>query len=101
MVRARMTVGTASVLHSGFVRRIHLAWIMAAEPQTPQRLIRQGFNQLQQARVAAKEKLPDVVAGGDHQLLVFSVDHFAHALDQQAFRVALENGIPLRCPTGP
>src|ERR1700736_2968666 len=34
----------------------------------------------------------------DDELLVFAVDQFAHALDQQAFRVALENRIPLATP---
>src|SRR6266852_1521968 len=42
--------------------------------------------------------LPHVGAGFDDELLVFTVDKFAHALDEQAFGVALENGIPLAAP---
>ena len=42
--------------------------------------------------------LPDVGTGGNDELLIFAVDQFAHALDQQAFRVALEDGIPFAAP---
>src|SRR5258708_2477115 len=42
--------------------------------------------------------LPHVGAGFDDELLVFTVDKFAHALDQQAFGVALQNRIPLAAP---
>src|ERR1700689_1960212 len=39
-----------------------------------------------------------VIAGRDHQLLIFAVNHFPHVFYQQAFGVALENGIPLGAP---
>ncbi len=42
--------------------------------------------------------LANVGAGFNDELLVFAVDHFAHALDEQAFGVALENRIPLAAP---
>src|SRR5260370_10122406 len=42
--------------------------------------------------------LAHVRAGLDDKLLVFAVDKLAHALDEQAFRVALKNGIPLAAP---
>src|ERR1700738_3287280 len=42
--------------------------------------------------------LPDVGAGFDDELLVFAADERAHALAQQTFGVALENGIPLAAP---
>src|SRR5437899_10823196 len=42
--------------------------------------------------------LADVRARFDDQLLVFAVDEFAHALDEQAFGVAFEDGIPLAAP---
>src|SRR5258708_32413469 len=42
--------------------------------------------------------LPDVRPGFDDEFLVFTVDELAHALDQQAFGVALKDGIPLAAP---
>src|SRR5882757_3328090 len=42
--------------------------------------------------------LAHVVAGLDDEFLVFAVNEFAHALDEQAFGVALEDGIPLGAP---
>src|SRR5712672_2560502 len=42
--------------------------------------------------------LADVCARFDDQLLVFAVNELAHALDEQAFGVALEDGIPLAAP---
>ena len=42
--------------------------------------------------------LADVGAGFHDEFLVFAVDQFAHALDEQAFGVAVEDGIPLAAP---
>src|SRR5258708_24687639 len=42
--------------------------------------------------------LPDVRPGFDEEFLVFTVDELAHALDEQAFGVALKDGIPLAAP---
>ena len=39
-----------------------------------------------------------VSARRNHQLLIFAVHQFAHALHQQAFRVALQDRIPLAAP---
>ncbi len=91
----------ALVLHRGLIRRVHLARIVPAQPQAPQRLIRQRLDQLQQPRIASKKMFADVRAGRNHQLLVFAVHQFAHALHEQAFRVALQNRIPLAAPQEP
>src|SRR5580704_8674024 len=40
----------------------------------------------------------DVFAGRNDELLVLAVNHFSHAFYEEAFGVALENGIPLRAP---
>src|SRR6266851_1034010 len=40
----------------------------------------------------------DIRARGNHQLLIFAIHQFAHALDQQALGVAFEDGIPLASP---
>ncbi len=42
--------------------------------------------------------LANIRAGGNHQLLIFAVHQFAHALDQQALSVAFEDGVPLASP---
>ena len=98
MVRARMTVGPAFVLDGGLVRGVNLARIVATETQAAQRFVGKRLDELQQARIAAEEMLADVRAGFHDELLVFAVDQLAHALDEQAFGVALENGIPLAAP---
>src|SRR5215468_30524 len=89
---------SAPVLAGRLVRRVDLARIMAAETQTPQGFIRQWLDQLQQTLVISEKVLAYVRTGRDHQLLVFTIDQFAHALDEQPFRVAFENRIPLAAP---
>ncbi len=42
--------------------------------------------------------LADVGAGFDDELLVFAVNHFSHALDQQALGIPLEDRIPIAAP---
>src|SRR5258707_847231 len=71
---------------------------VAAETQAAQRFVRKRLDELQQARITAEEMLAHISAGFDNELLVFTVDELAHALDQQALGVALENGIPLAAP---
>src|SRR6266581_1754108 len=90
--------GRAFVLHGCFVSSVHLSRIVPAKAQPAQRLVRERLDKLEQARIRAKEMLPNVGSGGNHQLLVFPVHCFAHALDQQAFGVTLEDRIPLASP---
>ena len=42
--------------------------------------------------------LPDVGARLHDQLLIFAVAHFAQALQQQPFGIALKKRIPIRSP---
>ena len=98
IVRARMTVGPPLCSTRRLVRRVNLARIVPAEPQTAQRIVVERFDKLEQTRIAAEETLSHVCAGFDHQLLVFAVDQFAHALDEQAVGVARQNRIPLGAP---
>ncbi len=88
----------ALVFDRRLVRGIDLARIVPAEPQPPQTLIGHGLDKLEQTRIAAEEMLANIRAGGNHQLLVFAVHQFAHALHQQAFGVAFEDGVPLASP---
>ena len=87
--------GTALVFDGGFIGGVDFARVVSAETQTAQRIVGEGFDELEKARIAAEEKLTNIIAGGDDEFLVFAVDDFAHALDEQAFGVALEDGIPL------
>src|SRR5207253_7821090 len=61
-------------------------------------LIGNVFHQLQQTRIASEKVLADVGAGFDDELLVFAVNHFSHALDQQALGIPLEDRIPIAAP---
>ncbi len=42
--------------------------------------------------------LADVRAGFDDELLEFAIKHFAHAFDEQAIRIAIEQRIPVAAP---
>ena len=88
----------AVVFDGGFVRGVNFSRIVAAEPQAAELLVGERLDQFQQLRARTEEMFADVCAGLDDQLLVFAVDHFAHALDEKAFGVALENRIPLAAP---
>ncbi len=65
---------TALVFDGSFVGGVDFARIVAAEAQAAQRLVGKRLDELQQARVAAKEMLAHVGAGFDDELLVFAVD---------------------------
>ena len=76
----------------------HLAGVVSAQRQPLELLVRQVLDHLQQARIGAPEVRAHIVARLDGHLLVFTVDHLAHALDQQAVGVLLEQRIPLGAP---
>ncbi len=86
------------MFHGRFVCGINLARIVPAKTQAAQRLVRKRLDQLEQTRITAEEMLAHICTGGNDQLLVFTVNQFAHALDQQAFGVAFEDGVPLASP---
>ncbi len=90
--------GAAFVFKGGFVGGVNFARIVAAKTQAAKRFIGKRVDEFQKTRIAAKEKLADVRAAGNNEFLVFAVDHFAHALDEKAFGVALDDGIPFRAP---
>src|SRR5208283_2113883 len=88
----------AFVFDGGFVRGIDFAGIVSTKTQAAQSLVGKRLNKFQETRIAAEEELANVVARRNNQLLVFAVDDLAHALDEKAFGVALEDGIPLAAP---
>ena len=91
----------ALVLGGGFVRGVDFARIVAAETQAAELFVGERLDEFEQARIGAEETLADVRAGFDDELLIFAVDEFAHALDEQAFGVAREESDPTRCPREP
>src|SRR5260370_11601814 len=70
----------------------------AVTPRTQRTLIGHVLDQLEQTRISAEELLANIRSGGNHQFLVFAIYQSAHALDQQAFSVTFEDGIPLASP---
>ena len=89
------------VLDGGLVGRVDLHRIVAAERQLLQLLVGQVLDHLEQPRILAPEVLPDVGARLDGVFLVLAVDDLAHALDEQAVVVLVEQRIPLAAPDAP
>ncbi len=97
--RARKNDGRlAGVLDGGLISRIDLDWIVSAERQLLQLLVRQMLDHLDQPRVGAPEMLPDVGARFDGVLLILAVDDLAHPLHEHAVAVLLEQRVPLAAP---
>src|SRR5580704_19475401 len=86
------------MVHGCFVSGIHFARIVPAKTQATQLFIGKWLDELQEARVGAEKMFADVGSGRNDELLVFAVHQFAHALHEQAFRILLENRIPLAAP---
>ncbi len=76
----------------------HLVRIVSAEGELLELLVREVLDHLEEARVGAPEVLAGVGAGFHGVLLVLAVHHFAHALDEQAVGVLLEQRVPFGAP---
>ncbi len=91
--------GAALVFDGGFVGGIDFARIVAAEAQAPKCFVGQRLDELRgdadRCRRIVRERTRRT---GNDQFLILAVDHFAHALDEQAFGVAFEDRIPLAAP---
>ena len=86
------------VLDGGFVGGVDLDRVVTAERQLLQLLVGEVRHHFEQLRMRAPEVLADVVARLDGVFLILAVDHFAHALDEQAVVVLLEQRIPFAAP---
>ncbi len=86
------------VLTAVGVGGVHLHGIVPAEREFLQLLVGQVADQLQQLRILAPEMLAEVRARFDRVLLILAVDDLAHALDEQAVLVFLEQLIPFAAP---
>src|SRR5438270_6227714 len=56
------------------------------------------LDHLEQARVCPEEVLPEISAALDEIFLILAVGDFAHAPDQQAFTVVLNQAVPIGAP---
>ena len=88
----------AFVFRGCFVGGVNFARIVAAKAQAAQGVVGERLDQLQQTRIGTEEMLAHVGARFHDEFLIFAINQFAHALDQQAFGVAIEDGIPLAAP---
>ena len=82
----------------GLVGGVDLDRVVAAERQLLQLLVREVLDHLEQPRIGAPEVLADVGARFDGVFLILAVDDLAHALDEQAVVILLEQRVPLAAP---
>ena len=88
----------SGVPHRGVIGGIDLHRIVAAQGELLQPLVRQVLHHLEEPRVDAPEMLADVGAAFGRVFLVLAVHDLAHAPDQQAVVVLLEQRIPFAAP---
>src|SRR6185503_6805270 len=84
--------------HRAAIRVVDLLRIVAADAKVLQLAVAQMTHHFEQPQIRAPEILTEVGAVLDHVALVLAVDDFAHALDEQAVAVVLEQPVPLRAP---
>jgi hypothetical protein len=88
----------ARCFNGGLVGCVNLDGIVSAERQLLQLLVGQMLDHVEQLRVGTPEMLSNVLAGFDRVLLILAVDDLAHAFDQQAVVILLEQRVPLAAP---
>ena len=88
----------AGVIDRRFIRGVDLDRIVSAQPHACKLLVGKMLDHLQQARIGAKEVLAEVRAALDEVFLILTVGDFAHALDQQAVAVVLDQAVPIAAP---
>ena len=86
------------VLDRRLIGGMDLDGIVAAQPHARQLLVGKMLDHLQQARIGAEEVLPEVGAALDEIFLILAVADFAHALDQQAVAIVLDQAVPVGAP---
>src|SRR5205085_1623845 len=90
--------GLAFVFGGGFVSGIDFSRVMPAAVHAMKLLVGEMVDHPQQLRVGAKEVFADVTAGSDGVLLVFAIDGFFHAFEEQAIGIGFEERIPVGAP---
>src|SRR5438445_105181 len=88
----------AGVLDGGFEGRVNFLRIMPAPRKLAELLVGKILHEFQKLRVLAKKILADVSAGFHRQALVFAIDDFAHALDEQTVLLFLQERVPIAAP---
>src|SRR5208282_355171 len=90
--------GRPGVLDRSLVRGVHFDRVVASEAHAGELLVRKMFDHLQQAGISAEKILPEIRAALDEIFLILSVGNFAHAADEQAIAIGLNERIPIAAP---
>ena len=90
--------GRSLVIDCRAVGGVYFDRIVATEAQAGELLVRKMLDHLQQARIGAKETLAEVSAALDEIFLILSVGDLAHAPQEQAIAIGLNNRIPVAAP---
>ena len=88
----------AMVFDRRFVRRIDLFRVVSTAPHLAELLIGEVTEHLQQARIITAHMLADVGAIRDGIFLIFTIDDFAHAPDQDAVVILGQQWVPIVAP---
>ena len=91
----------ARVIDCGTEGGMNFDGIVAAQPHARQLLVGKMLDHLQQARIGAEEVLPEVGAALDEVFLILPVGDFAHAANQQAVAIVLDQRVPIAAPDAP
>ena len=78
---------TVFVLGGHLIGVVHLDWIVPAERELLQLLVRQVLHHVEQPRIDAPEVLADVGARLDGVFLILTVDDLAHPFHQDAVAI--------------
>ncbi len=90
--------GRTLVFDGGFVGGVDFDGIVTAQTHAGELLVGKMLDHLEQAGIGAEEVLPEVSAALDEIFLVLAVADLAHALDQQAVAIVLDEAVPIAAP---
>ena len=86
------------MIYGSVIRGVNLFRIVATATNVLHHVVRKMLNHLQHFRISTEEVLADVSTVRHRVLLVLAVNDFAHAFDQPAVLVLIEQCIPIRSP---
>src|SRR5208337_2141849 len=86
------------VLHRRLIRGVHFDRVVTAQPHAGELLVRKMLDHLQQPGIGAEKILPEIRAALHEIFLVLAVGDLAHAPDEQAIAIGLNDRIPIAAP---
>ena len=90
--------GRSGVVDRRLVGGVHFDRIVTAEPHAGELLVRKMLDHLEQAGIGAEEILAEIGAALDEIFLILAVGDLAHAPDEQAVAIGLNERIPIAAP---